>query len=67
MWMSAESGAGSDSILVDHAQRSEFDMPGIEIVCKRKAVIRIEPPVLGVAAFAAASDGIYVDLLLQVL
>src|SRR5438045_7258869 len=55
MAMRAESLSGLDPVLIDHTERAELDMPRIEIVRERKAVERLEPAMVGVAAFAAAS------------
>jgi hypothetical protein len=65
MGVRAESFPRGDSILVNDPQRSEFDVPGVEIVCEGKAVVGVEPAMIGVPALAAVSDGIHVDLLLQ--
>jgi hypothetical protein len=34
-------------------------VPGVEIIGKRKAVIGIEPSVVGMASFIAASNGVH--------
>ena len=44
------------AVLVDHAQRPELDVLGIEVIGEREGVIGLQPAVVGVAAFVAASD-----------
>jgi hypothetical protein len=63
--MGAKPCPRGNSILVDDPQRPEFDVPGVEIIRERKAVIRIEPAMIGMAALIAPPDCIHVDLLLQ--
>ena len=52
----AEARARLHAVLVDHAQRAELDVLGIEVIGEREAVLRLEPAVVGVAALVAASD-----------
>ena len=52
----AEALAGSDAILVDHAQRAELDVLRIEVVGERERVVRLEPAVIGIAALEAPTD-----------
>ncbi len=59
----AEAGAGLHPILVDHPQRPELDVFGIEVVGERKGVVGLEPAVIGVAPFVAAANLDHADLL----
>ena len=54
MAVSAESLAGRDTILVEHAQGAERDMLLVDVIGEGKTVIRVEPAVIGVAALSAA-------------
>jgi hypothetical protein len=59
MPMRAEAGAGQHAILVDDAQRAEFDEPRIVVLGKRKAVKGLEPSVIGKSSFLTASHRVH--------
>src|SRR6202789_720881 len=46
-------------VLVDHPQRPELHVLRVEIVPEREAVIRIEPPMIGMATICATSDVVH--------
>src|SRR6266571_6811648 len=52
----AEAGTGLHPVLVDHAQHAVAHVARIVIIGEREAVVRIEPAVIGMAAFAAAAQ-----------
>src|SRR5262245_21242951 len=52
----AEARAGLHAVLVDHAQGAVAHVPRIVVVGEGKAVIRVEPAVVGVAALAGAAQ-----------
>lgn len=56
MRMRAETLAGRDAIIVDDAQRTEAHVRRIVIISKGKGVMRIQPAVVGTAAFVRPSD-----------
>ncbi|KOT02070.1 hypothetical protein DM50_3077 [Burkholderia mallei] len=56
MRMHAEAARRRDAIVVQHAQRAEMHVLRIAIVGERKAVMGIEPAMIGVAAIARAAD-----------
>ena len=53
--MRGETAPGCHTIFVDHAQRPDTHEARIEIVGEREGVPRIEPAVVGVAAFFTTS------------
>ena len=55
MTVGAEALTRRDAIFIEHPQRAEFDVLLVEIFGERKAVVRIEPAMIGVTAFFAAS------------
>jgi len=63
MGMGAEAGPGLHAVLIDHPQRTEFDMLGIEVIGKGKRMKGLEPTVVGKPAFFTASDFVHKDLL----
>jgi hypothetical protein len=52
----AEASAWRHAIFVDDAQRTEVHMFRIVVVGEREAVTRLQPPVVGMTAFATAAD-----------
>ena len=46
----AEALPRRDAVLVDDAERAEAHVVGVVVVRERERVVRVEPPVLGVAA-----------------
>ena len=44
--MEAESGAGSDTVVVEYAQGAEMDPFGIVVVGEAEGVVGLEPPVV---------------------
>ena len=57
----AEARAGLHAVLVDDAQRAEAHVLRVVVVGEGEAVIRIEPAVVGVAAFVGAAQGDHVS------
>src|ERR1051325_8242494 len=55
MGVGSKALAWCDLIVVEHAQRVEAHVVRIMIVTKRKGLVGIEPPLLGMAAFFASS------------
>src|SRR5205085_9930694 len=56
MWMRAKAAAARDGIVVDHAQTAEPHPVRIVVVCKREAVMCIQPAVISVAPFVGFSN-----------
>ena len=54
--MGAEARAGLDPVFVDDPQRAVAHVRRIEVVGERKAVIRVEPTVIGMAPFTCAAQ-----------
>ena len=63
MAVRAEARSGLHAILVDDAQRTEFDVVGIEVVGEGKSVEGLEPTVVGKPSLIAASDLVHENLL----
>jgi hypothetical protein len=55
--MAAKAGTGNDAVVIDDTQRSELNVPGIEVIGERKAVAAFEPTVGGNASLIAGSRG----------
>ena len=62
--MRAEALSAGDAIVVDDPQRPEAHVGGIEVIGKRERVLRLQPAVIGLAAFLglAKLQGARVDL-----
>ncbi len=56
MAMCPKSRARRNPVFVDHAQGSEAHVIRIPIVGKRETVKRLQPAVIGIAAFVAAAN-----------
>ena len=52
--------AGADPVFVDDPQVTKTHVLGVIVVRKRKAELRVEPPVVGVAPFCRWPDGDHV-------
>ena len=63
MTVRTEALARRDAVFVEHAQRAELDMVLVEIFCKREAVVRVQPAVVGMATILAASGDFHGDRL----
>jgi hypothetical protein len=57
--MRAEPFAGGYAIFVNHPQWPELDVLGVEVIGKGKAVIGIEPTMVGVTSLVTASKGVH--------
>src|SRR5260370_14320610 len=55
MRMGRKAVAGLDSVFIDHAQAAKTHKARIVVVAERKRVVRIQPPVVGVATFFGRS------------
>jgi hypothetical protein len=51
-----ESPATGNPVVVHHPQRAELHMLGIKVISERKREVRIQPAVVGVAAFVAFAN-----------
>src|ERR1700674_5090432 len=56
MPMGAESLAGSNAVLIDNPQAAKSHVFGIVIIGKRKTMVRIQPPMVGMATLFALAD-----------
>ncbi|CFO77702.1 Uncharacterised protein [Bordetella pertussis] len=65
--MRAEAPAGGDAVIVDHTQRPEAHMGRIIVIGEGKRMVRIEPAVVGMAAFGAATQGKHGELLISII
>jgi len=52
----AEAGARRDAVLVDHPQVAKSHVPRVVVIGEREAVKRLEPAVVGVAAFTGLAQ-----------
>ncbi|MNO00548.1 hypothetical protein D3C81_2204630 [compost metagenome] len=61
----AETAAGGDAVVVDHAQRAKAHVSGIVVVGEGKGVKGIEPAMVGVTPFGGAANRKHCGLLFQ--
>jgi hypothetical protein len=57
----AEAGAGGDAVFVDHAQVAEAHVLRVVVAGEGKAVERLEPAVVGIAAVLGFAQGQHVN------
>ncbi len=57
MWMCGETAVRLHRIVVDHAQRFESHVIGVKVLAKGEREPRLQPPVVGRAAFACWTFG----------